>query len=381
MAKGKLSKRQIAGTLLLSSTAIGAAASSAASAGNTLTNFLSNTKEKFGSGLNTTWEGIKGAAGKLGEKISETNIYKNYITPTASKAADFVSMYWYEMLLGTFASTFFVASLGIIIYGFYQKAKSVSNDEQPKTVESSKKLEQKDPNYENRKIKIADKIKDAKTKLEELKKGFKSKSNIKKKINEISKNFEKMLEKYDNIDTFKDLAGNFQAEFRKFEESCIDHIYNTIVKEKNEDLRKTIIEALGAMNEVSYDLDQYGSKDEYKELSKDEKDTYNIKIKAKLVKLAAEKWKGKIKDKKNINTIIKSALLLPIVRNSKDELENCNVVDKKLQNKKHIKLDKELKSLIKNFENEFAKQLEGKESGEFNQLKEIVNSRILVYSS
>lgn len=77
--RGKLSKRQIAGALLLSSTAIGAASSSAASA-NAVTDFFKNAGNKVSdglgvawegtkSGLNTAWRGTKGAFNKAGSAI------------------------------------------------------------------------------------------------------------------------------------------------------------------------------------------------------------------------------------------------------------------------------------------------------------------------
>ena len=113
MAKSKFSKRQIAGALLLSSTAVGTAASSSASA-NALTEFFSDTKNKIGKGYDylantefgkyagqiknkaSYWIGHNAAIAKnkfneLGNKISETEVYKNYISPAKSVVTNFIS--------------------------------------------------------------------------------------------------------------------------------------------------------------------------------------------------------------------------------------------------------------------------------------------------
>ena len=82
MAKSKFSKRQVAGALLLSSTAVGTAASSSASAGNVLTDFLSGTKGKVGNSLNSAWEGTKGALGKVGKVAGE------YVVSGVDKAGE-----------------------------------------------------------------------------------------------------------------------------------------------------------------------------------------------------------------------------------------------------------------------------------------------------
>ena len=83
MAKSKFSKRQVAGALLLSSTAVGTAASSSASAGNVLTDFLSSTKSKIGNGLNYVREGTKGALGKASKVAGE------YVVSGVDKAGEY----------------------------------------------------------------------------------------------------------------------------------------------------------------------------------------------------------------------------------------------------------------------------------------------------
>ena len=73
MSKSKFSKRQIAGTLLLSSTAIGATASSTVSA-NKVMDFMKSTKDYLGSKADALWQGTKGtfsAAGNYAVSIMD----------------------------------------------------------------------------------------------------------------------------------------------------------------------------------------------------------------------------------------------------------------------------------------------------------------------
>jgi hypothetical protein len=71
MSKSKFSKRQIAGTLLLSSTAIGATASSTVSAKN-FKDLMKNTKEYLGSKADALWQGTKGVSSTAGNYAVST---------------------------------------------------------------------------------------------------------------------------------------------------------------------------------------------------------------------------------------------------------------------------------------------------------------------
>lgn len=71
MSKSKFSKRQIAGTLLLSSTAIGATASSTVSA-NRFKDLMKNTKGYLGSKADALWQGTKGVSSTAGNYAVST---------------------------------------------------------------------------------------------------------------------------------------------------------------------------------------------------------------------------------------------------------------------------------------------------------------------
>ena len=78
MAKSKFSKKQIAGTLLLSSTAIGATASGTASA-NSFMDFLKN-------GLWKTGEVVKSGFNKIGDKVANYYRRRHFIALGNSKS-------------------------------------------------------------------------------------------------------------------------------------------------------------------------------------------------------------------------------------------------------------------------------------------------------
>lgn len=106
MAKSKFSKKQIAGVLLLSSTAVGATASGTASA-NSFTNFLKNAKNGLGnlvneagtyavSGIDKAGEILKSGVNKIGDKVAGSK-FSEYTGKIFGYTSDKVSTAYNEL--------------------------------------------------------------------------------------------------------------------------------------------------------------------------------------------------------------------------------------------------------------------------------------------